>query len=312
MNTRCLVIGGAGFIGSWLVAQLIASGRQVTVLGRSASPARSLPATVRYIAGDFNNPKLLQSLLAEHEEVIDLAYATVPNTSFSAPLHDLMQNLPVAVALFEAACAAQVRKVIIVSSGGTVYGEAQSLPISESHPTHPISPYGITKLTIDHYAQWFHAIHGLPVVCLRPGNAYGEGQLAFRGQGFVATAIASVIEERPIQLYGEEGAIRDYVHAEDIAAAIVLALEQATPGEIYNIGSGSGLSNLDVIAGINRLAAPLGKSAIVQWIEARPFDVRTNILDAGKFRQQTGWAPNITFEAGLSRSWQAGLREHGF
>jgi nucleoside-diphosphate-sugar epimerase len=189
-------------------------------LGRSASPARSLPATVRYIAGDFNNPKLLQSLLAEHEEVIDLAYATVPNTSFSAPLHDLMQNLPVAVALFEAACAAQVRKVIIVSSGGTVYGEAQSLPISESHPTHPISPYGITKLTIDHYAQWFHAIHGLPVVCLRPGNAYGEGQLAFRGQGFVATAIASVIEERPIQLYGEEGAIRDYVHAEDIAAAI--------------------------------------------------------------------------------------------
>lgn len=301
--TRSLLIGGGGFIGSWTANELWASGREVTVLGRSAAPAHALHPAVRYVAGDFSDISVLRSLLTGHDEVVDLAYATVPNTSFDAPLHDLLQNLPVAVSLFTESLAAGVGRVVVVSSGGTVYGEARSLPIREDHPTCPISPYGITKLTIEQYARWFHAVHALPVICVRPANAYGEGQIPFRGQGFVATAIASVIEERPLTIFGEAGTVRDYIHVSDIAIAIVAALDRGECGQTYNVGTGVGLSNLDVVTAIDRLAAVVGKRSRVIRAEARRFDVQTNVLDSAKLTDRTGWRPKVGFEDGIERTW---------
>lgn len=311
MAKRVLLIGGGGFIGSWLGQELLASGREVTVLGRSAVPLRFLHPSIRYVAGDFADTNLLRGLLAEHDEVVDLAYATVPNTSFDAPLHDLLQNLPVAVSLFAEAIAANVRRVVVVSSGGTVYGEARTSTIREDHPTCPISPYGITKLTIEQYARWFHAVHGLPVICVRPANAFGEGQIPFRGQGFVATAIAAAIEGRPLVIFGETGTVRDYIHVSDVATAIVAALDGGECGETYNIGTGVGFSNLEVVAAINHLAASIGKRIDVDFAEARRFDVQVNILDSAKLMSRTGWLPRVELNEGLARTWRWFLDSHG-
>ncbi len=245
-TVNTLVIGGAGYIGAHLVPQLIATGRCVTVLGRSATPRNGLPIDVDYVAGDFAQHELIRRLLDGHQEVIHLAYSTVPNTSFENPLADLLQNLPPTVQLFSEAADRGV-KLVLVSSGGTVYGEAIKLPIREDHPTKPISPYGVTKLTLENYAYLYAVTHGLKFVCVRPANAYGVGQRPFVGQGFIATAMASAMRGMPIKIFGQRGTIRDYLYVSDLATGIVSALEYGHLSETYNLGSGIGLSNLDVI-----------------------------------------------------------------
>lgn len=297
-SNNTLVIGGAGYIGSHLTAQLLATGRKVTVLGRSLVPSNALPNGVNYIAGDFGQHQLITELLDKHEEVIHLAYATVPNTSFENPLADLLQNLPPTVQLFSEIADRGI-KLVLVSSGGTVYGEAEKLPISETHPTKPISPYGVTKLTLENYAYLYAATHGLKFICVRPANAYGAGQKPFVGQGFISTAIASVMRGQPIKIFGQSGSVRDYIYVSDLAAGIVCALESGSLSETYNIGSGVGLSNMDVINAITPLLESTNCKLSVEHYPERTFDVKSNVLDATKIQQLTGWQPKVQFKDGL-------------
>lgn len=299
-----LVIGGAGYIGSHLVPQLVDSGRRVTVLGRGATPKYELPTGVDYVAGDFAQLELISSLLDTHQEVIHLAYATVPNTSFENPLADLLQNLPPTVQLFSEAAERGV-KLVLVSSGGTVYGEAVELPMRETHRTKPISPYGVTKLTLENYAYLYAATHGLKYVCVRPSNAYGAGQRPFVGQGFIATAIASAIRGQPVQIYGETGTVRDYLHVSDLASGIVRALDYGQSSESYNLGSGIGLSNMDVLEALDPLMREIGCEVRVENLAERAFDVKVNVLDSTKLQIDTGWNTKIGFSKGLvsTREW---------
>lgn len=300
-TANTLVIGGAGFIGAHLVPQLVATGRRVTVFGRSRTPRYKLPVGVVYVAGDFAQHDLVSSLLDTHQDVIHLAYATVPNTSFENPLADLLQNLPPTVRLFSEAADRGV-KLVLVSSGGTVYGEAVELPIRETHPTKPISPYGVTKLTLENYAYLYAATHGLKFVCVRPSNAYGVGQRPFVGQGFIATAMASAMRGMPIKIFGQCGTVRDYLYVSDLASGIVNALEHGHLSETYNLGSGVGLSNLDVIEIIKSIVDEIECDVQVENLPERAFDVKANVLDSTKLQKQTGWAPQVKFEDGLRRT----------
>lgn len=295
-----LVIGGAGYIGAHLVPQLVATGRGVTVLGRSATPRYELPEGVAYVSGDFGHREIISSLLTSHQEVIHLAYATVPNTSFENPLADLLQNLPPTVQLFSEV-ADRGRKLVLVSSGGTVYGEAIKLPIREDHPTKPISPYGVTKLTLENYAHLYALTHGLQFVCVRPANAFGVGQRPFVGQGFISTAIASAMRGQPIKIFGQTGTIRDYLYISDLAAGIVSALEKGHLSETYNLGSGVGLSNFDVIKSITPLINELECEVCVEHLPERAFDVKANVLDSTKLQAHTDWKPKVEFNDGLRR-----------
>lgn len=297
----CLVIGGGGLVGAHLVPKLIESGRRVTVLGRGATPSHSLPPNATYISGDFGNSDLIQTLLDAHNEIIHLAYATVPNTSFDNPLADLLQNLPPTVQLF-IEVAARGGRLVLVSSGGTVYGEAASLPILESHSTRPISPYGVTKLTLEKYAYLYSITHGLRVMTIRPANAYGAGQRPFVGQGFIPTAMASAMQGKPVQIFGEQGAVRDYVYVEDIAEGILAVLERGQSGETYNIGSGVGRSNRDVLNDMAPLMQEIGCAIHIENAPERIFDVKTNVLDSSKLRRHTHWVPQVDFDDGLRRT----------
>lgn len=269
-------------------------------MGRSAVPGHGLSAGATYVSGNFGNIDLIRSLLENHDEVIHLAYATVPNTSFDNPLGDLLENLPSTVQLF-AEVAAKGRRLVLVSSGGTVYGEARSLPIREDHPTLPISPYGVTKLTLEKYAHLYSVTHGLNVVCVRPSNAFGEGQSPFSGQGFVATAMASAMRGQGVRIFGPQGSVRDYIHVADLAEGIVSALEHGTAGETYNLGTGVGRSNLDVLEAITPLMKEIGCAVHAIHEPARVFDVNANVLDCSWLRGHTGWTPNVSFEEGLLR-----------
>jgi UDP-glucose 4-epimerase len=272
-------------------------------MGRSAAPIRKLPPGAKYVCGDYADQQLLRKLISQADEVVDLAYATVPQTSFADPIFDIQANLPPSVSMLRSAAEAGLRRVVLISSGGTVYGVARSLPINEEHPTDPISPYGITKLTLEKYGLMFHRLTGLPVIIVRPGNAFGPGQIPEAGQGFVATAIARVLSNREVTIYGQEGTVRDYVHVTDIARGIASALEHGQPGRCYNIGTGIGKSNLDVLRTIEPLASTRGRRIELRVDERRGFDVPVNILDSARLREVSGWTPRVPFDAGIEETW---------
>jgi UDP-glucose 4-epimerase len=242
------------------------------------------------------------------DEIINFSYSTVPSTSFNDPVQDILTNLPAAVGLFEVASLLGLKRVVIVSSGGTVYGSAQSIPILEEHPTNPISPYGVTKLAIEKYGHMFMTLKALPVVTVRPSNAFGEYQTAFSGQGFVATAMASILRRQEIFLYGDSGTVRDYVHVTDMATGIVAALDSGKPGAVYNIGSGEGRSNRDVLDAIYPLAQAAGLEPHITVLPIRRFDVAVNILDSRKLKHETGWEAKVPFHAGIERTWNWFMR----
>ncbi|MEI6491523.1 MAG: NAD-dependent epimerase/dehydratase family protein [Verrucomicrobiota bacterium] len=303
----CLVIGGAGFIGRHVTRLLCESGRDVTVIGRRAKADRDLHPACRYLCGDYGNRAVLRGILKAGCEVIDLAYSTVPKTSFEDPVFDLMSNLPASVGLFQEALIAGVGRVLIVSSGGTVYGPTDQLPIREDHPTQPVSPYGITKLAIDRYAMMFHRNAGLPVMVIRPANAYAEDQRAGTGQGFIATAVAATLSGREVEIYGIEGTIRDYIHVSDVAAGIVAALDHGDEGEIYNLGTGVGTSNVGIVKILEKLAREQGIHLLSKTLPSRGFDVEANVLDSTKLSAKSGWVPSVLLENGLKRVWGAAI-----
>lgn len=301
--TRCCVIGGAGFIGSYLVNELLSSGREVRIVGRRDPSQINLSKKVEYSQGDIRNRDFIVKFLQNVDEVVDLAYSSVPKTSFENPILDITDNLPGSVGLFEIASALPIKKLVFVSSGGTVYGEPQSLPINENHSTNPISPYGITKLALEKYAQMYYKLKKLPVVCVRPSNPYGEGQKAFAGQGFIATAIASVLVGKELKIFGEKGTIRDYIHVTDLAKAIVATLDFGVAGECYNAGSALGLSNLEVIERVSIEAEKYALKPLVTNVPPRSFDVSANVLDSSKLHKVSGWKPCLEFSEGIERTW---------
>lgn len=301
---RTCVIGGGGFIGGHLVEALLATGRDVLALGRRVERPYRLDRRAEYTCCDYGDRNSLRQVIANCDEVVDLAYATIPQTSFANPIFDLQANLTPSVSLLEEARDhGRLRRVVITSSGGTVYGRADRLPIIEEDRTSPISPYGITKLTIERYAMMFHHLEGLPVTIVRPANAYGVGQKPFTGQGFIATAMGRILQRNDVVIFGENGTIRDYVHVRDVASGILSAMDGGRAGEVYNLGSGVGRSNRDVLEAIKPLANQDGYEIQISCSEPRSFDVPANVLSFGKILSHAGWQPRISFEDGLSEMW---------
>jgi UDP-glucose 4-epimerase len=304
---NCIVIGGSGFLGTALVEQLLARNKSVTVIDLHETPT---PVTgVRYVVGNYGDAAWLRTIVKPGDAIIHLAYASTPKTSFDDPLADMLENLPASLTLFQVAVSVPVSQLVIVSSGGTVYGVADDLPIPETAPTNPISPYGITKLAIEKYALMYHGAQQLPVVIARPANAYGEKQRPYTGQGFIATAVASMQEHKPITIFGAGDTIRDYIHVDDIATGLIALLEHGQPGEIYNLGNGKGITNKEIITALEPMAQQAELVPTIHYEEKRGFDVPANILDTTKVREQTGWSPSVAWEDGLKRVWQYRLQQ---
>ncbi len=287
-------------IGGRLARRLLELNRRVIVLDRKA-PAGSAEG-IEYVVGNYADESTISGVIERCDEIVDLAYASQPQSSFEDPLSDLNQNVAPAVALFRRVIGIRrIRRIVFVSSGGTVYGPAQSMPIREDAGTAPISPYGITKLTIEKYAFMFHRTHDLPVIVARPANAYGPGQRPFRGQGLIATAIGCALRGERLPVYGNT--VRDYVFIDDLAAGIAAVLVSGRCGEAYNIGSGGGLSSLDVIDRLRMLANRNGAVLELERLPGRRFDVPVNVLDISKISAETGWRPRTDFDVGLDLTW---------
>jgi UDP-glucose 4-epimerase len=255
---------------------------------------------VSYIQGDCSSREFLRKVLRVDDYVIFLAYNSVPKTSFEDPLRDIQENLPLAISLLSVVRDVPVKRLLYVSSGGTVYGPTEAdVPIAEDRPTNPISPYGITKLAVEKYCLMHARLFGIPIVIARPSNPFGVGQVPHRGQGFIATAAAKILKGEEIPIFGVNGTVRDYLYIEDLCVAMMLLLEvDSAQGTIFNIGSGIGMNNLDVLQAIAYAAGYEMSDLKLNFLPERHFDVAYNVLDTQRL-ETLGWRCSTTLEQGL-------------
>jgi UDP-glucose 4-epimerase len=296
-----ILIGGHGFLGAAYAAHSEAAGREVYRVGRGVSANRGN----RDWSWD-DGEAIRQAMDGRAPVIIDFAYATVPSTSFGDPVGDFTANLGAIIRHLNFANEIRASAYVFISSGGTVYGDASSLPLSEDCPTNPISPYGITKLACEHYALMYRRL-GVPVLIARPSNIYGPGQLARRGQGMIAAAFSAAMEGRPLTLFGDGTQLRDYLHIDDFCTAVESILDRGEVGVTYNVGSGVGVRTDELIKAIQAIVAFDGRMLDVVHEERRPFDVDQNVLDIRRLAAATGWNATIALADGLRDTWRWAL-----
>lgn len=297
---RCLLLGGGGFIGSHLAERLVELRHPVHVFDRPGAERLLAPAIlrrVRWTAGDFTRAADVEAVLDDAEVVFHLVSTTLPKTSNDSPLHDAETNLLSTLRLLDLIKARPGRRIVFVSSGGTVYGRPQRIPIDEQHPTEPLCAYGITKLAIEKYLGLYRELHGLESVVLRLANPYGGNQRPGSGQGAVAVFLHKALRGETLDIWGDGEVVRDYIHISDVVSALVSAMTYAGPHRVFNIGSGTGTSLNTLLADIELL---LGHPISRRYLEPRGFDVPRNILDTTLARRELGWIPRTPFREGLA------------
>lgn len=300
---NCLILGGAGFIGSHIADALVTRGHKVRVFDRPRIDTKNLSNSLPHIelmSGDFSNESDIAKALDSIDIVVHLVSTTIPATSNENPVYDAETNIAGTVRLLELAKDAGVRKVVFASSGGTVYGEPSILPIPENHPTDPTCSYGITKLAIEKYLHLFHRLHGLDYSILRIANPYGERQNPHGGLGAVIVFLWKVLNGEPITIWGDGNVARDYFHISDLASAFVRVIEKTPPSKIYNIGGGRAYSLNEILAVIQAVTE---RDAIVNYTPARKLDVPVNYLDITRAKAELSWMPLVPLNVGIERTW---------
>ncbi len=301
-KTRCLVIGGAGFIGSHLVEALLMEGHRVRVFDRidpSGLYSEASPDALEYVQGDFTAPDDLKGALANCATCFHLASTTLPKTSNDDPVFDVQSNLVASLRFLEQASQAGVKRVIFLSSGGTVYGPPHYVPIDEEHPTDPTNSYGIVKLAIEKYLALFRLTKGLDYTVLRLSNPFGERQAITGTQGAIAVFMGKVLRGEPIEIWGDGSVVRDYIYIRDVIEAMLLSMTHAGPHRIFNIGSGRPRSLSEVIDAIEQVT---NRSVERRYFKARTFDVPKSVLAIERAKASLGWSPRTDFLEGLART----------
>ncbi len=293
---ECLVLGAGGFIGINLCRALSAAGASVHGYGRAPAFPAALPP-IRWTFAEFSNRTMLASALEGVGTVFHLLGASVPAHVERDPIEDLRTNVSASVDLFGMCRAAGVRRIVFISSGGTVYGVPRNLPISETHPTDPISTYGIHKLLVEKYLGLLAYRHGIQVMVLRAANPFGPFQIPDRGQGLVATLIQRRLAGKPVEIWGDGRVVRDFLHVDDLVEAMLRAAAYEGPHSIMNVGSGIGRSVLDVIASVDRVLGT--KDAEILYRPSRTADVPANVLDVALIRHELGWVARTEWLQGL-------------
>ncbi len=295
---KVLVTGGAGFIGSNIVDRFIDEGYDVVVADDlSTGREENINANAEFYKLDIQDPELETVFRKEKPDYIcHQAAQKDVRFSVSDPVTDARINILGTINILQNCIKYKVKKVIFASTGGAIYGEQEVFPAPETHPARPISPYGVTKLTAEHYMHYYKAVYGLDYVSLRYSNVYGPRQDPHGEAGVVAIFIRKMLNEEQPVINGDGEQTRDFVYVGDVAEANILALTNDTTGNIFNIGTGIEIS-------INRIFSNL-KEIIHPSLEERhgppqQGEQRRSVIDCTRAREIMRWEPKISLIDGL-------------
>jgi UDP-glucose 4-epimerase len=298
---RVLVIGGAGYIGSVIVEELIHAGHQAIVYDSLVrGHIDAIHPEAQFVLGDIHNRVLLTQTMRERqvEAVIHMAAFIEVAESVAHPETFFYNNVAGSVEVLEAMVETGVKKIVF-SSTGSLYGNTDRQPISESEPTAPTNPYAQSKLMVEQMLHWMSATHGLTATALRYFNAAGatklNGEVHQPESHLIPLVLRAAMNDTSLSLFGTDyptrdgTCIRDYIHVIDLAQAHLLALGRTDSGmQVYNVGNGNGYTNREVIQSVERVT---GQQLNVIVSDRRPGDPVVIVASPEKIRRELGWNP---------------------
>ena len=295
---KVLVTGGAGFIGSHIVDALIEHGHDVAVVDDLYTGSIShVNPGARLYRVSICDRDLADVFEQERPDVVNHhAAQTVVTRSVEEPAFDAQVNILGSVNVITTCVRFGVPRLIYASSGGAVYGEPQYLPVDEHHPVNPLSQYGISKHTVEHYLYLYGQHYGLDYVALRYSNVYGSRQNPRGEAGVVAIFAGLMLKGQRPTIFGAGDKTRDYTHVSDIVSANLLAMEHGERA-IYNIGTGVETSDQEMF---DALARALGYDDTPIYAPYRTGEVRRICLDTSLAQRELGWSPRLSLEQGLA------------
>jgi UDP-glucose 4-epimerase len=260
----------------------------------------SLAAGVRWTTAEFSDRPTLAAAVEAADFIFHLASSSTPSSANADPLADITDNLITTLHFLEICRVRPVRRIVFVSSGGTVYGATSQIPVSETAVTDPISAYAIQKLAVEKYFALYRHLYGLDYLILRVANPYGPMQVARKNQGVVAALMKRALAGEPIEVWGSGEVVRDFVYIDDVVRALLMATIHPGPSRLFNVGSGTGININAVIDDIERV---VGRGPLRRvYMPSRPVDVPVNVLDISRIRGEIGWVPGVEWLDGLRRT----------
>jgi len=283
-----LILGGFGFIGSNLIEELLSRDLYHLVIFEFKGVTNRFKDRVKVCYGDYSNTEDLESIFRNYsiDIVFHLISTTVPATSNDNQEYDIESNLVGTIRLLNIMVKYHVKKLVFLSSGGTVYGKVNTDRVDENHRTDPISAHGITKLSIEKFIYLHHHLHGLDYLILRVSNPFGPYHLSDK-QGIVNVAISRALNHEPLVIWGDGSVIRDYIYIKDVVSIMGALIEKDIWNNIINIGTGIGYSINDILQFISEL--PL--SLAVEYSPGHKYDVPNIVLNNNKLKSFIDYEP---------------------
>lgn len=295
---KILVTGGAGFIASHIADALIEQGHHVVIVDNmSAGKPSNINKKARFYQEDIRSRAISEIFAEEKFDAVDHHAAQIDvRKSVNDPGRDADINILGSLNLLENCVKHGVHKFVFASSGGTVYGENPRLPATEDDATVPLSPYGISKLTMEKYLYYYHSTYGINYSILRYGNVYGPRQDPHGEAGVIAIFILKILGGQAPVIFGDGSQLRDYVYVQDVVKANLLSLD--LPLNTYcNVGTGVGTSVNELFSIIRELTG-FGHGA--EYTEARKGELMRNYLDYGRLNRLRGWKPEVNIKEGIA------------
>jgi len=304
--SRCLVLGG-GLLGSHVARHLADHGYTVSLLSRSLNPwfRPERRHGIEIVIGDIEKqPELLAELVMESDHVIHAASSTSPPFAERASKTVAQMIGPTLNVLQLLTCIPE-KTFVLLSSGGTIYGDPSQLPTPEHHPLQATTSYAATHIAIEQQTQAYEKTHGLRVIRARLANIYGPGETGHAGQGVVGTWLRCLAASRKPVVVAPLSISRDFLYVDDAASAIAALLERGTTGLAYNVGSGTTTSLQEVLETISEVTGIAIKPKVLK-AEAQHTtgSIRATMLDTERIRTHTMWHPTVSFSEGVRRAWE--------
>ena len=305
---KILVTGAAGFIGSHVADAYVEAGHEVVILDDFSRGRRAnLNSKCRCYSCDIRDRKAIEGVFSAEKPAVVNHHAAQMDVrrGVREPLYDAEVNILGGINLMEASVVHGAKRFIYAGTAGAGYGEPDRLPVPEDYPINPITPYGISKHTVEHYLFTFRVLYGLDYVVLRYGNVYGPRQSSQGEAGVFAIFSEQMLAGAQPVIYGDGTKVRDYVYISDVAAANVAALDRGA-GEIFNISGGVQTTDQEVF---DLVCGLLDKSVRPDYASRRPGEIDRICLDVSKAERLLGWNPQVSLLEGARRT-VAYFKEH--
>jgi UDP-glucose 4-epimerase len=301
---KVLVTGAAGFIGSHVSDAFIERGHDVVILDNLTSgKLENLNPKATFVQGDITDKQLVERLFREHKfEIVNHHAAQLDvRKSVADPIFDANQNIIGTLTLLEVAReAATLKRFMFASTGGAIYGEQDYFPADEKHPARPISPYGITKRSVELYLHYYHEIYGMNYTSFRYTNVYGPRQNAHGEAGVVAIFINKLLAGEQATIHGTGGQTRDYVYVGDVVRAHMLAVEKMTGSDIFNVSTAKETDVNEIFTILSKHTT--GGEAKAHHGPAKAGEQMRSVCSYDHIKAALGWEPKVNLAEGLQET----------